>query len=58
MASSTRSQEAARAVNTIMRFSPEDQEALLEVIEDYFVLPSGTSAPDPEDFSDEEGIQC
>lgn len=55
MAAATRCEEAARAVNRLMRFSPEDQEALLEVIEDYFVLPSGSSDPDFEELSDEEG---
>ena len=35
-----------RAVNSLMRFSSEDQESLLEVIEDYFMLPSRSSVPD------------
>ena len=56
MASSGRCADVVRAVNSLMRFSSEDQESLLEVIEDYFMLPSGSSVPDSEEPSDEEGI--
>lgn len=45
----------ARAVNSLLSFSSEDQQSLLEVIEDYFVLPPGSSVPDSEELSDEEG---
>ena len=31
--------EAAQAVNRILEFSGEDQESLLEVIQDYFIMP-------------------
>ena len=39
----TTAQEAARAVNSFLNFSSGDQEALLEVMQDYF-----TSSVDPE----------
>ena len=32
--------EVAKAVNSLVAFAPEDQEALLEVIGDYFTCPS------------------
>ena len=50
MASSTvGASEIARAVTAFLGFSTSDQEALLEVIEDYF-----TSPDDAEDDDDEE----
>ena len=40
MASSS-AQEAAKAINLLMKFSPGDQQSLLEVIDDYFTSNNG-----------------
>ena len=40
MASSS-TQEAAKAINCIMKFSPRDQQSFLEVIDDYFTSNNG-----------------
>ena len=47
--SSAGASEAARAVNAFLGFSSNDQQALLEVIEDYF------TSPDNEDDDDDLG---
>ena len=44
--------EAARAVNAFLGFSSGDQQALLEVIEDYFT--SSDSADKEDDFEDSD----
>ena len=44
--------EAAKAVNSLMHFSSGDQQALLEVIGDYFTSPSTTEA-DNSDIGDD-----
>ena len=48
----TTASEAARAVNTLMRFSTGDQNALLEVLDDYFTSPDG---PERDEFDDDGG---
>ena len=45
--------EVAKAVNAFLGFSSGDQQALLEVIEDYF-----TSSADAEDDDDLEDDSC
>ena len=44
--------EAAKAVNSLMNFSSKDSEALVEVIQDYFLLPEVHN--EASDDSDEE----
>ena len=47
--------EVARAINSLMRFTREDQESMLEVIGDFFSYPTNSSVHDPEDdFSDDD----
>ena len=46
--------EAARAVNRLLSLSSSDNEALLEVIQDYFLLPEDDPVDDGEVDSDEE----
>ena len=41
--------EASKAVNAILGFSSDDQEALLEVLEDYFTSSTG---PEREEIDD------
>ena len=43
--------EVARAVTAFLGFSTSDQEALLEVIEDYFTSPDDEEEDDSEDDS-------
>ena len=48
--------EVAKAVNSLIDLSPMDQQSLLEVIEDYFTFPDGTTDDlmvDSSDFDDE-----
>ena len=53
MAATTK--EVARAINSLLCFSSEDQERMLEVIGDFFSYPTNSSVHDPEeDFSDDE----
>lgn len=46
--------EAAKAVNRLLSLSSNDNEALLEVIQDYFLLPEDDPVDDSEVDSDEE----
>ena len=50
--SATTAVEAARSVNALMSFSSGDQDALLEVLEDYFDSP-GPGRDDWEDDDDD-----
>ena len=43
--------EVAKAVNAFLGFSSSDQQALLEVIEDYFTSPADAEDDDLEDDS-------
>ena len=56
MATKTTALEAAWSVNTLMSLSGGDQEALLEVLEDYFTSP-GPERDDSEDDDDSDGDQ-
>ena len=38
---SSSAQKAAKAINLLMKFSPGDQQSLLEVIDDYFTSNNG-----------------
>ncbi len=44
--------DVAKAVNTLLSFSDDDQHALLEVIQDYFCLPE--DGTDQEDLVDDD----
>ena len=46
--------EAARAVNRLLNLSSSDNEALLKVLQDYFLLPEDDPVDDSEVDSDEE----
>ena len=46
--------EAARAVNRLLSLSSSDNEALLEVIQDYFLLPEDDPVDDSDVDSDGE----
>lgn len=46
--------EAAKAVNSLLKFSGEDQTALLEVIEDYFCHPGDSDTDSSEETDLEE----
>lgn len=50
----TKASEAARAVNVFLEFSSNDQEALLEVIQDYFSSPAGPEENDDDLLDDDE----
>ena len=50
--------ETAKALNSLLRFHPDDQEALQDVIDDYFTKPSENNDQcysDDEDFFDDQG---
>ena len=51
--------KAAQAVNSLMRIDPRDQEALLEVISDYFCPPPcrhcNSTSNSEEELTSEEG---
>lgn len=52
---STTTSEVVNAINSLMRFSREDQESMLEVIGDFFRYPANSSVHDPEeDFTDDD----
>ena len=46
--------EAAKAVNALMSFSSGDQDALLEVLQDYFTSPDGPESDNSEDSGDDD----
>ena len=48
----TTASEAVKAVNALMSFSSGDQDALLEVLQDYFTSPDGPESDDSEDDGD------
>lgn len=47
--------EASKAVNALLNFSSNDQEALLEVLQDYFSSPAGL---EEDGISDEDDEVC
>ena len=50
--------EVASTINSLMRFSGEDQERMLEVIGDFFTYPTNSSVHDPEEeFSDDDEME-
>ena len=56
----TTASEAARAVNGLISFSTGDQEALLEILDDYISSPDGPERDefdDNDDDSDDDGSQ-
>ena len=46
--------QAARAVNALLNFSSGDQEALLEVMEEYFTSPVGPEVDEIDDGDDSD----
>ena len=49
--------EAAKAVNSLLRFSSRDQEAMLEVLQEYFTSPDSVEDEDSEELDDlDEGL--
>ncbi len=46
MATHTSAREASKALNDLLHYSPEDQDALLEVLDDYFTSPEDLEAMD------------
>ena len=56
MATTTTALEAARSVNALMSLGSGDQDALLEVLEDYFTSP-GPERDDWEDDGDSDGAE-
>lgn len=49
--------EAAKAVNSLLRFSSKDQEALIEVLQEYFTSPDGAEdEDDSEDLDDSDEL--
>ena len=51
--------EVASTINSLIRFSGEDQERMLEVIVDFFfIYPTNSSVHDPEEeFSDDDEME-
>ena len=51
--------EAATAVNALLRFNSSDQEAMIEVLQEYFTSPDGAEVDDSEDLDevDEESVE-
>ena len=49
--------EAAKAVNSLLRFSSSDQEAMLEVLQEYFTSPDSVEDEDDLEVDDlDEGL--
>lgn len=46
--------DAVKAVNTLLEFSGDDQQALLEVLTDYFTSPEDGTDPESNPESDED----
>ena len=56
MAATTK--EIAMSINSLLHFSSEDQDRMLDVIGDFFSYPTNSSVHDPEeDFSDDEEME-
>jgi len=53
METNSKALEASKAVNALLGLGSEDQEALLEVLEDYFTSSTGPESED-ESFIDED----
>ena len=49
-----RSADVARALNSLLDFFSEDQQSLVEVIQDYFTFPDGSTGSDIEDELSED----
>ena len=54
MATKTSATEASKAVNDLLHYCPEDQEALLELLDDYFTSPADLGSIDDEQDTIEE----
>ena len=48
MVTETGALEASKAVNDLLHYCPEDQEALLELLDDYFTSPADLESSDDE----------
>ncbi len=46
MATSASARDAAKALNSLLHYCPEDQEALLDVLDEYFESPDDLDASD------------
>ena len=50
--------EVARFLNSLLDFSSEDQQSLVEVIQDYFIFPEGSADSDvEEDLSEDDEVE-
>ena len=54
MDTNSKALEASKAVNALLGLGSEDQEALLEVLEDYFTSSTGPESEDDSLFDDDE----
>lgn len=54
METNSKALEASKAVNALLGLGSEDQEALLEVLEDYFTSSTGPKSEDDSLFDDDE----
>ena len=54
----SKSTKVARSLNSLLDFSSEDQQSLVEVIQDYFTFPEGSADSDVEqDLSEDDEVE-
>ena len=51
----SRTTQVASVINSLLHLEEQDQASLLDVIQDYFVMPSGSSSCDSDSEPDEAG---
>ena len=51
---SSKTSEVASAINRFLNLEEGDQASLLDVVQDYFIMPSATSSCDPDSDGDSE----
>ena len=56
METNSKALEASKAVNALLGLGSEDQEALLEVLEDYFTSSTGPESEDDNLFDEDDEV--
>ena len=56
METNSKALEASKAVNALLGLGSEDQEALLEVLEDYFTRSTGPESEDDSLFDEDDEV--
>lgn len=57
IAMASRCRDVARSLNTLLAFSSEDQQSLVEVIQDYFTCSAGSDVDSDDNLSEDGDIE-